>query len=220
MSVDDNFIYLPVSVGEAIDKLSILDIKLEKIMDSRVIDVQKEYDLLYEKLSVFVLKYKDLYETIKKVNTLIWNMMDVVTSGQVLTEEYLKVCRECFECNDIRFRVKNKINYISNSTLKEQKGYKKNRLVIEISKDIKDISDFIIPIKYYSFLYDEIVVLHMKNSGLICNFLNDPTIIFGEKENNNELENIKKYILFEEENSKESIYKKFEVSDSIMNVIL
>ena len=42
-----DILYLPVSLGEAIDKLTILDIKLDKINDNRKNDVQKEYDLLY-----------------------------------------------------------------------------------------------------------------------------------------------------------------------------
>ena len=49
----NNQISLPISLGEAIDKLTILDIKLDKIKDSRVIDVKKEYDLLHEKLDFF-----------------------------------------------------------------------------------------------------------------------------------------------------------------------
>ena len=45
----DNILYLPVSLGEAIDKLTILDIKCHKITDKRKLDVQKEYNILYEK---------------------------------------------------------------------------------------------------------------------------------------------------------------------------
>ena len=46
----DNMLFLPVSLGEAIDKLTILDIKMDKITDDRRIDVKNEYDLLYNKL--------------------------------------------------------------------------------------------------------------------------------------------------------------------------
>ena len=42
----NNILSLPVSLGEAIDKLTILDIKCEKIKDNRKIDVQKEYNIL------------------------------------------------------------------------------------------------------------------------------------------------------------------------------
>jgi hypothetical protein len=51
-------LHLPVSLGEAIDKLTILDIKLDKITDNRRDDVKKEYDLLYDKLQEFIVKYE------------------------------------------------------------------------------------------------------------------------------------------------------------------
>ena len=175
-----DLIYLPVSLGEAIDKLTILDIKLENIKDQRRIDVQKEYDILHDKLKDFLLKYNDLYQTMKKVNLLIWNMMDVLRDGNAGEEEYLKVCKECIEYNDIRFRVKNKINYLSASSLKEQKSYKTNRLLIDISNKIVEIDDFIRPIKYYSFFYDEVVIRHREDSKLKQLFEYDPTIIFDD----------------------------------------
>ncbi len=44
---NNDLLHLPVSLGEAIDKITILDIKLDKIKDNRKNDVQKEYDLLF-----------------------------------------------------------------------------------------------------------------------------------------------------------------------------
>jgi hypothetical protein len=190
-------IYLPVSLGEAIDKLTILDIKLDKIKDNRRVDVQKEYDLLYEKLKEFLIQYDDLYKSMKKVNLIIWDMMDVLRDGEVGNAEYLRVCKECIEYNDIRFRVKNKINYASNSLLKEQKSYKVNRLLIEISDNIMEINYFIRPIKYYSFFYDEIVIKHCDNSLLKSIFHYDPTVIFITTEDGfNYKENSKKQFVF------------------------
>ena len=60
MSYNNDILYLPVSLGEAIDKLTILDIKLDKIVDNRKIDVKKEYNLLYDKLKEFIIKYENL----------------------------------------------------------------------------------------------------------------------------------------------------------------
>jgi hypothetical protein len=214
-----DLIYLPVSLGEAIDKLTILDIKLDNIKDQRRIDVQKEYDILHDKLKDFLLKYNDLYQTMKKVNLLIWNMMDVLRDGNAGEEEYLKVCKECIEYNDIRFRVKNKINYLSASSLKEQKSYKVNRLLIDISNEIVEIDDFIRPIKYYSFFYDELVIRHREDSKLKQLFDYDPTIIF-----NNEscLEFKKKIsccpIIGTRDNY--NIFKLFDLDDESMNLIL
>ena len=144
-------IVLPVSLGEAIDKLTILDIKLDNIKDNRRKDVEIEYNLLYKKLKEFIEKYKDLYNSMKKVNMLIWDMMDKLRDAELRDDIYLKICKDCIEYNDIRFRIKNKINYVSKSDLKEQKGYKINRLLIEIPDIYQDLQHFIIPIKYYSF---------------------------------------------------------------------
>lgn len=220
--VNNEVIYLPVSLGEAIDKLTILDIKLDKIKDSRRDDVQKEYDLLYEKLKDFIIQYNDLYQSMKKVNTIIWDMMDILRDGNVSNEEYLKVCKECIEYNDIRFRVKNKINYASNSLLKEQKSYKVNRLLIEISDDIIEMNDFIRPIKYYSFFYDEIVIKHSENSLLKKVFQYDPTIIFITREDNfNYMENSKKQFVFTTNYYVENkILEFFELTEDAINVIL
>ena len=155
---NNDLLYLPVSLGEAIDKLTILDIKLDKITDNRKIDVKKEYELLYDKLKEFIIKYEKLYQIMKKVNLLIWGMMDILRDGDIKEELYIKVCKECIEYNDIRFRVKNKINYVSNSLLKEQKS---------------------------SFIYDEINIESGFNVDYLkkC-FEYDNTIIFNSTQTN------------------------------------
>jgi hypothetical protein len=170
-------LYLPVSLGEAIDKLSILDIKLEFIKDNRKLDVQNEYTLLYEKLKDYVIEYENLYKIMKKVNLMIWNMMDVLRDGNVDDDQYFKTCKKCIEFNDIRFRVKNKINYISKSLLVEQKGYKTNRLVIQVNKEINNTILNII--KYLSFIYDEIIIdsnCNVDDLNMIFNY--DKSILF------------------------------------------
>ena len=108
--MSDDAIYLPVSLGEAIDKLTILDIKLTRITDSRAADVKKEYDILYNALKPFVEQYVSLYTSMKKVNTLIWEFMDDLRDGVLEGDAYLKLCKKTIEFNDIRFRIKNKIN--------------------------------------------------------------------------------------------------------------
>jgi hypothetical protein len=163
----DSILSLPVSIGEAIDKLTILHIKCDKITDQRKIDVQKEYDILYEKLKDFVVKFDELYCSMKKINLIIWHQMDVLRDGNTSDEDYMKLCRECIESNDIRFRIKNKINLISNSALKEQKSYKVNRLVIHLNCNEEYFHLLIKPIKYFSYIYDEIIIQSKKNIELI-----------------------------------------------------
>ena len=225
MSQNNDIIYLPTSLGEAIDKLTILDIKLDKIKDDRRIDVQKEYNLLYEKLDHFIIKYNDLYQTMKKVNVLIWDMMDILRDGETSEAEYLKICKECIDYNDIRFRVKNKINYVSKSSLKEQKSYKINRIFLEINKDIQNISDFFKPIKHYSFIYDEIVICS-NNEELKHYFEYDSTIVFiicatleDVMVHTTNKEYKKQYYFLENSYEKEKIYEIFDLNYVTINII-
>ena len=69
-------ISLPVSLGEALDKLTILDIKLQKIQDQRRQDVQKEYDLLDTTLISYRQKYAYYYKLLKEINLEIWDLQD------------------------------------------------------------------------------------------------------------------------------------------------
>jgi hypothetical protein len=158
---------LPVSLGEAIDKLTILDIKCDKIQDNRRKNVQNEYNILFEKLKDFIEKYNELYNSMKKINIIIWKQMDDLRDNATFDENYMKLCKECIDSNDIRFRIKNKINLISNSLLKEEKGYKINRLLIELNCNEESINLLIEPIKYFSYIYDEIIVNSSKNIDLI-----------------------------------------------------
>ena len=63
----ENKIILPVSIGEALDKLTILDIKMCKIKDNRKHDVKKEYDILLNTLNFFINKYDFYYKILKNV---------------------------------------------------------------------------------------------------------------------------------------------------------
>jgi hypothetical protein len=215
--MENNILYLPVSLGEAIDKLTILDIKYEKIMDNRKNDVKNEYDLLYDKLHDFIIKYHSLYETMKRVNLLIWDMVDSLKDGNLNEEQYLKICKECIEYNDIRFRVKNKINYISESFLKEQKSYKINRLVIKIENDITDNLILINIIKYFSFMYDEIHILSDYTLDFLKKEFNyDHTIVFTYK--NDSYIDYKNKVLFEnKEYSDVEMYDLFNITKNDIN---
>lgn len=170
-------VFLPVSLGEAIDKLTILDIKRENIKDGRLNDVQVEYNLLFERLGAHVEQHGALYNSMKKVNRLIWDYMDLLRDGEISDQAYLALCKKTIDYNDIRFRIKNKINYAAGSLLKEQKGYRINSILIEIA-DSSKTADFVAPIRYYSFLYDQVVIQCDEHCGLRDVFKNDPTIIF------------------------------------------
>jgi hypothetical protein len=134
-------LYLPVSIGEALDKLTILDIKLEFIKDNRRNLVQIEYDALYEKLQFYVDNNNEYYKLLKQVNLDIWYMMDILRDSNITDDKYIIQCKECIEANDMRFRIKNKINISSNSLLKEQKGYNVLRVIFDLNDMNADINE-------------------------------------------------------------------------------
>jgi hypothetical protein len=146
-------LFLPVSLGEAFDKLSILDIKRSNIIDSRKIEVVKEYNILYKILESKVNIYKELYTLILQTNQVIWNQMDILRDGNLNEDDYSKLCRDCISTNDVRFRIKNKINLISNSFIKEQKSYIPKQININISNNKLDIIE---QVKLISLSYDNV----------------------------------------------------------------
>jgi len=151
---------LAVSLGEALDKLTILDIKVAKISDGRKEDCLKEYNVLYESLKHYVLQHSYYYKILKKINLTIWNLQDNIHKDTNLTKTYGEVLRE----NDRRFRVKKKINEAANSNLKEQKGYAKTKAFIYHHLGLGDFFWMNGSVRYLSTCYDEIVVVCKKNN--------------------------------------------------------
>jgi len=171
--------FLPVSLGEAIDKLSILHIKRENITDERKLDIDKEYAAIYDILKHFIVPYTGLYESMLHTNRVIWGQMDVLRDGAISDIEYMKLCRECIAMNDVRFRIKNKINLISKSELREQKSYTIRRFQFRIEVEGVDLRLFIEPIRQLSYVYDEINIISSKDLGCIKDtFQYDNTILY------------------------------------------
>jgi hypothetical protein len=209
----DNILYLPVSLGEAIDKLTILDIKYDKIKDNRRNEVKIEFDMLYEKLKDLVEKYNMYYKIMKQINLDIWDMMDILRDSNISNDDYLIKCKECIEANDVRFRIKNKINFVSNSLLKEQKGYNISRIIFNINNYSINKKDLYNIIKYYSFLYDELIILcEEENINIFKNDFNyDPTIFIFKDYN----KDYKKNISFLNKNINE-IYNELNIDNRII----
>jgi hypothetical protein len=168
-------IKLEVSIGEALDKLTILDIKKDKIIDiNNKADVVKEYNYLYNELKDFIVRNNYYYCILKKVNLEIWDLMDIIRTP-IDKETYYLLCDITVNLNDSRFLVKKKINALSASNLKEQKGYKKRCINIAINADNNIFILFLGAIRYYSLFYDEVFV-YMKNLENYNNELADPYI--------------------------------------------
>lgn len=162
-----DFLSLPVSIGEALDKLSILDIKLENIKDNRYEHVKKEHDLLYDKLQNYIQKTEKYYNMIKKTNKHIWNLMDLLRDGENIDDgTYLRLSKETIYANDVRFRIKNKINNICKSSLKEQKSYKVLKTLFDLTNFTGDIKILTNIIYYFSIMSDELYIKTQKDEHI------------------------------------------------------
>jgi hypothetical protein len=122
-------IYTPVSVGELIDKLSILQVKKTKITNEEKLEyINKEFELLYNLSS----RYLDnpeielLYHQLVETNSKLWDIEDrlrVIETERKFEGEFIDYARKVYFTNDERFRLKNEINNISNSEIREVKEY-------------------------------------------------------------------------------------------------
>lgn len=121
---------IPVSVGELIDKLSILQVKKVKVKNTDKLKfIEKEYDILYD-MSYEYLKNEDILLTFKEligVNLKLWEVEDelrVIENSKNFDKQFIELARSVYYTNDERFRLKDKINTLTNSEIKEQKDYK------------------------------------------------------------------------------------------------
>jgi len=114
---------LPVSIGEAIDKLTILEIKRSKIKnEDKLIQVKKEYDYLHNELSSFLQKCQYHYNQLLTINKSLWDLEDVIRT-ELTTNECADIAKKIIYENDSRFRTKDKINKLLCSEIREQKAY-------------------------------------------------------------------------------------------------
>jgi predicted nuclease with TOPRIM domain len=121
----------PISVGELIDKLSILKIKTLRIKnEDKLFYIHKEYNILY-KLAEIYLQNKNveqLYEELLNINSELWDIEDRIRELEKIKsfdKEFVETARKVYMTNDKRFEIKNKINLITESEIQEVKGYAK-----------------------------------------------------------------------------------------------
>ena len=146
---------LEVSIGEAIDKLSILELKMKKINDlKKHLEIQKEIDALVE-----VNQYKKwcplFYKMLMYINEQIWDMTDIIKSMEVIDLEFARISNQIFEFNQKRFRIKSFFNTLVNSSIKEQKSYALSHCKI-IIPDETTLYNKLAEINYLTIEYDKI----------------------------------------------------------------
>ena len=125
-----NTILVEVSVGELLDKISILEIKKEKIKDSEKLKfINDEYEVLKDQLDKNVKsdkKLEEFFNNLKKTNLKLWSIEDdkrVCEKNYDFGEKFIKLSREIHFLNDNRSKVKLEINKYTGSQIREIKQY-------------------------------------------------------------------------------------------------
>jgi hypothetical protein len=124
-------IHVPVSVGELIDKLSILHVKSIKITnEEKLVLVNKEFELLYNLSSVYLnsSEIELLYHQLCNINEKLWDIEDelrILETRKSFNVDFIELARGVYYTNDERFRLKNEINHITDSEIREVKEYVK-----------------------------------------------------------------------------------------------
>ena len=119
---------IEVSIGEVVDKITILQIKKENVPDPIKLEyINDELNILSQALTDENIEVpNDLIKELQGVNQLLWDTEDIIRDKektQTFDEEFVTHARRDAEYNDMRFLVKNKINNHCGSQIKEQKSY-------------------------------------------------------------------------------------------------
>ena len=125
-----NKILVEVSVGELLDKISILEIKKEKINDSEKLKfINDEYNVLKDQFNMNVKsdeKIDKLFKSLKEINSKLWVIEDdkrLCEKNSDFGEEFIKLSRDVHFLNDERAKIKLEMNNHTGSKIKEIKEY-------------------------------------------------------------------------------------------------
>ena len=125
-----NKILVEVSVGELLDKISILEIKQEKIKDPEKLKfINAEHSILKDQLDKNIKsdeKLKKLYQSLKDINAKLWVIEDdkrQYEKEKDFTEKFIRLSRDVHFLNDNRAKIKLEINNLTGSKIKEIKEY-------------------------------------------------------------------------------------------------
>ena len=125
-----NKILVEVSIGELLDKISILEIKQEKIKDPEKLKfINEEHSILRDQLNSNVKsnqKITELFEALKQINAKLWVIEDdkrQCEKEKDFTDTFIKLSRDVHFLNDDRAKIKLEINNHTGSKIKEIKEY-------------------------------------------------------------------------------------------------
>ena len=124
-------INVPISPGELVDKITILEIKKEFINDiNKLKNINHEYNLLMQIYSNDVSKtdgIDSLKSKLKNINLSLWKIEDDIRDcerDKIFNERFVQLARDVYFTNDKRSKIKLEINLLLNSSLVEEKSYK------------------------------------------------------------------------------------------------
>ncbi len=125
-----NKIIIEISAGELIDKITILEIKKEKIdNEEKLQEIDKELSSLTETSNEKIpdkSKIKDLIINLKNINLKLWDIEEgkrQAEKNKKFDEDFIKLSRDVYKTNDERAKIKLKINEILKSSIKEVKSH-------------------------------------------------------------------------------------------------
>ncbi len=118
---------LEVSNGEIADKLTIIEIKLEKIKDeAKLANIKNEYEVVNQAMSTIMDKSHPLYLQLYEINKRLWMIEDHIRDlerAKDFDDDFVQTARSVYFINDDRSDVKRKINELTGSKLFEEKSY-------------------------------------------------------------------------------------------------
>ena len=123
-------LHVPVSVGEVLDKITILQIKLAHISDTnKRVNIQNELDALLPLMAgdgFTTDEMQGLMAELKSVNQALWDIEDDIRekeAAKIFDAEFIKLARAVYVTNDKRAEIKKQINLATGSALIEEKSY-------------------------------------------------------------------------------------------------
>ena len=119
-----------ISAGELIDKITILEIKKDKIKQvEKLLEVNKEFKSLIETFNKNISnneEIKDLMSNLKEINLKLWDIEDkkrLAERKNIFDDKFIQLARDVYKFNDERAKIKLKINILLGSNIKEVKSY-------------------------------------------------------------------------------------------------
>ena len=126
-SMKKKIINVPISIGELLDKITILEIKKNKLQNYKLENVLKELSFLRKLMERHQIEITDdLFTQLREINLTLWNIEDQIRikeKNKEFDNTFIELARSVYFKNDKRAEIKKSINRLSNSEITEEKFY-------------------------------------------------------------------------------------------------